>query len=317
MPPMDHFSRLNRLATRAMSFMVPALIVLAVAFPSVLGKLQPISTPVFFVIVFAGSSSIRLRDIVRVARHPAPLVVLFVVAHVLMPLLAWGVAHLFFTAEPDIVVGMILEFLTPTAASGFAWVVINRGDVALSLVAVFLDTLITPVLLPVSLHLLTGSRVEVGLTDLMSLLVVIILLPALLGLVVNESTRGRFTARLGVPLQLATKVAIWVVIAAAATKIAHPVRDLNPMLLGVTLAMLLISLTGYALGFAAALVMKASRAQEVSYTYGAGLRNINLGAVVAASYFPDLTVFPVIITMLFQQVTAASIAAIARSRWRS
>ena len=47
------------------------------------------------------------------------------------------------------------------------------------------------------------------------------------------------------------------------------------------------------------------RQTQVSMMYGAGMRNISAGAVIATTSFPGEAIFPVLIATLFQQMLAA------------
>ena len=107
---------------------------------------------------------------------------------------------------------------------------------------------------------------------------------------------------------MVVKFGIVVVILASSTRIAPIVRTLDPMLLVITGVMFLISLTGYGFGWLAARLTGQGREVTVAMIYGSGMRNINAGAVIAAAFFPAATMFPVIISTLFQQVTAALIS---------
>ena len=52
-------------------------------------------------------------------------------------------------------------------------------------------------------------------------------------------------------------------------------------------------------------MMHQDREKQISMMYGAGMRNISAGAVIAATSFPGEVLFPVMIGTLFQQVLAA------------
>ena len=54
----------------------------------------------------------------------------------------------------------------------------------------------------------------------------------------------------------------------------------------------------------------------MSVMYGAGMRNISAGAVIAAEYFPGEVLFPVMIGTLFQQVLAATLGTLLFSKGR-
>ena len=106
-----------------------------------------------------------------------------------MPVVAWAVARLGFAGSPDIAAGMVLEFLVPTASAGFAWIAICGGDLTLGLVAVFVDAVLTPVLLPFGVEFLTGAHVSVDSGELMRSMVVMVLAPSVLAVVFNEAIR--------------------------------------------------------------------------------------------------------------------------------
>lgn len=63
--------------------------------------------------------------------------------------------------------------------------------------------------------------------------------------------------------------------------------------------------SGYAIGLLAAKSWKKDHETSISMMYGNGMRNISVGAVIAAAYFPGEVMFPVMIGTLFQQVLAA------------
>ena len=63
--------------------------------------------------------------------------------------------------------------------------------------------------------------------------------------------------------------------------------------------------SGYAIGLLVAKLWKKDHETSISMMYGNGMRNISVGAVIAAAYFPGEVMFPVMIGTLFQQVLAA------------
>ena len=158
------------------------------------------------------------------------------------------------------------------------------------------------------MEFLTGAHVSVDSGELMRSMVVMVLAPSVLAVAFNEATGGRVSGRVIPWLQMVVKCGIVVVILASSTRIAPIVWTLDPMLLVITGVMFLISLAGYGFGWLAARLTGQGRAVTVAMIYGSGMRNINAGAVIAAAFFPAATMFPVIISTLFQQVTAALIS---------
>lgn len=307
-------SQANRAISRAMPFVVPSAMALGILLPGIVGRLVPAVPAVFFVVVFAGSAALRLTSIRDVLRRPAPLLAILAILHTVMPVLAWAVARVGFAAYPDIAEGVILEFLAPTASAGFAWISICGGSTPLGLVAVFADTVLSPVFIPLGVRVFIGSNVAISTSSLAWDMAVMILIPGVLAVLVNEASGGRCGRRAGPWLEIVVKLGILLVILASATRIAPLVRTLNPLLAVVTAVMFLVSAAGYLLGWAAGRAMRRDRGDVVAMIYGSGMRNINAGAVIAVSYFPAATVFPVIVSTLFQQVTAALVAAVIRRR---
>ncbi len=305
---------LNRRISKLLPFLVPILIVLAVSFPHVAAHFVPYVTPIFFVMVFSGSFTLRFSDVAQVAHHPLPVLVVLLIVHIVMPLVAWGVAHLAFSHNPDIDAGIILQFLIPTASTGFAWIVIAGGNLPLALVTVFLDTLLAPLLIPLGIKVLIGASVSVNMWELMQSVSLMILIPSLLAMCCNEATKGRVSSTIGPWLQVIVKCGVCIVILASGTKIAPLVRTFDPFLIVIALTMCGLSLVGYLMGIVGAKILRADRETAIFVLYGSALRNINAGAVIAVAYFPPAAVFPVVISMLFQQATAGAVAGIIERR---
>ena len=183
-------SQANRAISRAMPFVVPSAMALGILLPGIVGRLVPAVPAVFFVVVFAGSAALRLTSIRDVLRRPAPLLAILAILHTVMPVLAWAVARVGFAAHPDIAEGVILEFLAPTASAGFAWISICGGSTPLGLVAVFADTVLSPVFIPLGVRVFIGSNVAISTSSLAWDMAVMILIPGVLAVLVNDAGGG-------------------------------------------------------------------------------------------------------------------------------
>ena len=90
------------------------------------------------------------------------------------------------------------------------------------------------------------------------------------------------------------------------------IKHLNGERLAVTAIILVLSASGYAIGWLIAIVTKQNKESTVSMIYGSGMRNISAGAVIAGAYFPAECLFPVMIGTLFQQILAAFYGSLVR-----
>lgn len=302
---MGRLEQFNRFIEKWMALVTPCCLLLGVLFPEFTGLGVPFVPYVFAFMSFTGGLNSTFRDIGHVFRKPAPFFTTLLILHVVMPLAAFGLGCLAFSADFDLVIGMVLEFIVPSAVTGIMWVSIYRGDSALSLSVVVLDTLIAPFTIPLTLKLLLGVNGQIDVRRMITELIFMIALPALAAMLLNAATRGGAKERLPRKLAPFSKMSLIFVVASNASRVAPYVRHMTGQLFVVAAAILLLASTGYALGWLAGRLLRWEDGTVVSMTFGAGMRNISAGAVLAAAYFPAETMFPVMIGTLFQQVLAA------------
>ena len=299
-------SRWNAAIEKRMAFVTPACLILGVLFPEIAGKGLPLVPVMFAVMTFIGALKSSFRDVGRVFQNPLPLLLAIGFLHVLMPTAACAAGHLFFTDNPNLITGMVLEFSVPAAVVGVMWVSIYQGNQSMALSLVILDTVLAPFVIPATLHILVGARVKMNTQEMMSELVFMIALPAILAMCLNQWSGGRVKEFWPPRLAFFSKLCLMFVVTANSSKVAPYVRHLNGERAGVALCILLLAAAGYFLGYGAAAALRMKREDKVSVMYGSGMRNISAGAVIAAAYFPGEVMFPVMIGTLFQQVLAAS-----------
>ena len=168
-------------------------------------------------------------------------------------------------SDPNIVAGIVLEYSVPIAVTSTMWIGIYAGDMSLALGTLLISTLISPVTIPATLRLLVGATVQVD-------------------------AAGMFVV---------------LVITTNSTSLHDFIFNLTPELAGVMVFIAIMASSGYLWGFAATRLMGLGREQAVTLTFCSALRNISAGAVIAQTYFPAATMFPVMTGTLFNQFFAA------------
>lgn len=277
-----------------MPTLVPLALAVGIAFPEALEPAQPATPWLLALIIASGTSSVRLSELLGAARKPAPILATLGVVHLVMPLIALGLGRWLFADQPEISTGMLVEFIVPVASAGFTWVAITGGSLALALLVVVVDTMLAPIVIPLSVHLLLGTSVRIDPMALLVELALLVALPAALGLALNEATKGAAGRRLQVPAEWWTRACM---LSISATRVAGYIRSLDPQLVKVTLTMCAVSL----LGWGGARLLRLDHPALVSMTFDCGMRNIAIGVVLAATYFPGKALLPVILCTLFQQ----------------
>lgn len=298
------WSDLGRWIASHMPFIVPACVASGVLLPQVFSPLERVVPLLFAVMTFQGALGNTAHQVASVLRRPSRLLAVLAVVHVGMPVLAWALASLLFH-DPDLVAGIVLEYSVPIGVVSFMWVGMFSGNGSFGLVAVLVSTVISPFSIPATLKLLLGRSVQVDAVGMMLNMIVMIALPALAGMAVNDATRGWGARRLSPALSPACRILLILIITANSTAMSAYVLHPTWERVGVALFILLFASSGFCWGILVARLMGAPLADLVTMSFDCGLRNISSGAVIARQYFPGEVVFPVMCGTIFQQLLAS------------
>ena len=305
-------NKFNSFMEKWMPFVTPVCLMVGVLFPDIAKHGVPYVTYVFAFMTFIGALKSRFRDIANVFKRPLPLILMFLVLHILIPVTAYGVGLLFFPENINYITGIILEFSVPVAVISLMWVSIYNGNNPLSLSLVILDTILSPFLIPATLKILVGSNIKMDTAGMMKELVFMIALPAVIAMCLNEFSHGKVMETWPKKLAPFSKMCLIFVVTSNSSKVSPYIKHLNGERLAVTAIILVLSASGYAIGWLIAIVTKQNKEATVSMIYGSGMRNISAGAVIAGAYFPAECLFPVMIGTLFQQILAAFYGSLVR-----
>lgn len=267
-------STFNAASDKAMPVITPIGVVVGLALGSRIAAYKGWGTFFFACITFIGALQISFSQVAKALRRGRTIGMVLVCTHVLIPLTVKALASLAFPSSPSYVTGFILLSSIPIAVTSFLWTTIHAGDGALALALILLDSLLSPLLTPLTVHLLADSSVKLDFQGIIISLLYMIVIPSLLGMLVIvlhvASLSGTLTfSAVYVPLILMNLVVI-------------------------ALGFVLI----YSLG---RYVLHEDRASVVSMTFTGGMRNISAALVLATSYFRAETALPVVIGILLQQ----------------
>lgn len=295
----------NRTLNRMMPLITPLSVLTGVLCGSALSSYTYLSPWLFAFMTFAGSISLGFKDFVNVLKKPLPLFACLFILHIAMPLVALGIGNVLYLADEFTITGLVLAAVIPTGVSSFIWVSIYKGNTALTLSIILIDTLLAPFVVPGVLSLLIGTSVELDTGAMMSSLFWMIVVPSLLGMVLNEWTKGAVAPVWSPRLNPFSKLFMAAVIMINGSVISPYLADISLHLVGLAFVIVLLASTGYSLCFFTARVLRWNEADEVALIFNGGMRNISAGAVLAVSYFPAPVAVPVVLGMVFQQLLAS------------
>ncbi|MDQ0200501.1 bile acid:sodium symporter family protein [Neobacillus ginsengisoli] len=297
--------KLNKQLEKIMPLITPVSVVLGVLLTGYLKDLSFLIPWIFAFMTFAGSLSSNFKSLTEVVSHPFPVLMAMGLLHVVMPIWAMGVGHIAFTGDLYTITGMTLAMVIPTGVTSFIWVSIYKGNIPMTLSIILIDTLLSPIIVPYSLSLFIGQRIEMDIFSIMKGLLGMVVIPSLIGMFLNQLTRGRIKDTLGSRLAPFSKISIGFVVLLNGAVVAPYLKHINLKLVSITLVVFFIALTGYLFSFLIGRLIHGDRDTVISLTFTGGMRNISAGAVIAVSYFPAAVAVPVVVGMLFQQVLAS------------
>ena len=290
---------------RHMVVIVLCCLAAGILLPQAFAPLRP-AVPTFFAIMsFQSALGITLRGLKDAVVHPLAIVLALVYVHVLSPLIAFLVGTALFGADSDLVVGIVLEYCVLVATSSIMWVAMYRGNLATALATLLVSVFASPFAIPLTLHLLFGTVVEVNALGMVLDMLYMVVVPSVVGIVVNEATHGLGTRTLSASLMPLARLMLVGIIATNSPAISDFVFHLTPQLAGVLVFVGLFASFNFLMGAALAYVFRQRRERAVAMLFQSGMRNISAGAVLAMQYFPPASLFAVMAGVLFQQVLAA------------
>jgi predicted Na+-dependent transporter len=296
---------LNKQLERWMPLITPTSVIIGLTTAGALSPFTAWVPWIFAFMTFSGSLSMNIRDLQRVVLHPLPIFVFMFILHIVMPLIAWGAGHAAFSDSPLTITGLLLVLTIPTGIVSFMWVTIYRGHTALTLSMILIDTMLSPFIVPFSLSLLVGAKVQMDTLGMLTQLMWMVVVPSIAGMLMNQATAGKVKASWSPILSPVSKIGLVAVIVINSSVIAPFFTEWDWNVVYIAAVCIVIVSIGYGLGWIASRMLKLDRDMAVSMVFNCGMRNISAGAVLAISFFPPQVALPTIIGMLTQQLMAS------------
>lgn len=296
--------KLNVFLQKWIAVFTPLSLFLGVLFHSVGEQLLFIVAWLFAFMTFVGSLGMKVSEVKLVKKHPGFILLAIIFLHILMPLWAYFLSVITFN-DHLLTVGFVLAVAIPTGVTSVIWVTISKGNLPLCLSVILIDTLLAPVVMPVILHIVAGERIAIDTVSLIVNLLWMIVLPTILGILLNEWTKGKVQQKIGPKLAPFSKLSLFAVVGINGSAVAPYVKSFSWQLAGIVLLVLVLSISGYVFSFLLGRFVWKEPAMASTFMFIGGMRNIATGVVVATAFFPAKVAMPVVFGMLFQQVLAS------------
>lgn len=219
--------KVNQILEKMMPLITPLSVLIGVVLATFFIHFTEWVPWIFAFMTFTGALSSSFQSLKRAITNPVPMLVVLFILHFFMPAWAWGIGHLVFENDPLTITGLILAVIIPTGITSFIWVSMKQGNITLTLSVILIDTMISPFIVPYSLTFFTGGNVEMDIWSMMKGLFFMIVLPSILGMVVNHLMKGKSKEILTPKLAPFSKIGLALVVMINSAEVAPFLLDIN------------------------------------------------------------------------------------------
>lgn len=277
-------NRIGTLITRYMSVLVLAAALCAFLWPGACGFVRTSwISPLLGLVMFGMGLTLEWKAFATVFARPLEVSIGVLCQFVLMPLLAWGLARLF-RLPTELAVGVLLVGCCPGGTSSNVISYLAKGDVALSVGMTTVSTLLAPVITPLLMKLFAGAVIPVDFFAMFRSILQVVILPVALGLLAKRFLTV-FSARVIPALPAFSTIVIILIVISVVAANAVKLRDCGILIMAVVV---LHNLSGYALGYLAARMMRFTADKARTVSIEVGMQNSGLACSLAATHFPNL-----------------------------
>ena len=296
-------NKINHSLDRLIPLTTPLAVALGLIFPQIFIHFRPSVIWLFGIMTFSGALKLTAGELKDAVKSPAPILIFFVTAHILMPLAALFSSSFIF-GTPDIIAGFVLLFAGPTAVSGFIWVMIFKADKALGLTLILLDTLLAPIVVPATISVFMGAKTAMDMTGIAISLLFMVVVPTIVAVTLNETSKGEIPVVVCPYLDPLAKICLILVIAANSAAVAPVIHFTDPLVWKIAGLCVTLTASGFLLSKLNSVIGKFGYEKSASLVLAGGLRNNSAVMTIAVAFFPETTVLPAILSIIFQQIIA-------------
>lgn len=303
---MNILQNISRLVSRYMSLIVIAVALLALLAPQTVSFVKTsYINPLLGIVMFGMGLTLKPADFRVVFAHPKEVLAGCVAQFTIMPLLAFVLARLF-RLSPELTVGVILVGTCPGGTASNVMSYLAKGDVALSVGMTAVSTVLAPVATPLLTYLYAGQTVDVNMLSMFLSIVQVVIVPIVLGFVVNHFF-SRLASKAVSVLPLVSTLAIMAIVAAVVSANAAKLLTCGLLVLGVVM---LHNVLGYLLGYGAAKAMRMPVQKCRTVAIEVGMQNSGLATSLATVHFAQypLATIPGAVFSVWHNVSGALLA---------
>lgn len=303
---MKVLEKISDFVGKYMAYIVIVIAALALFVPSSVSfiKTSYVNT-LLGIVMFGMGLTLKPVDFKVVFSRPRDVIIGCISQFLLMPLLAFLLTKIF-QLPTELAVGVILVGTCPGGTSSNVMTYLSKGDVALSVGMTAVSTILAPLLTPLLTLLYAGQRIDVNVLSMFMSIVKVVLLPIVLGFIINHFFR-KITEKVVRILPLISTLAIVAIVAAVVS--ANSAKIFTSGLL-VLVVVILHNLLGYATGYGVGKLLKLDQTKCRAISIEVGMQNSGLATSLATTHFAQypMATIPGAVFSVWHNISGAILA---------
>ncbi|HUN38892.1 MAG TPA: bile acid:sodium symporter family protein [Acetobacteraceae bacterium] len=288
--------------------------VLAYLVPAPFTVLTPYAAYMLGGVIMLMSLTLTMGSLGEVFVRPKAVIGGFVIKWITVPLAAVVAAHVFYSNQPALAAGTILDGSVPAGVSSNLFTFIAHGSVALAISLTFIHTLLSPLLTPAFTSAFASKYVPVNFFALLQQMLQLVIVPVVIGLAIRYGAGEKRIRRAEPVLPLLSAVLLYTIELGLISHSAPAIqKNLGwvPVVAGVTSLLTVINLV---VAYALAKGLRLPERQARAIMFDVGIYNSGLGAVLAGLNFGPLSVLPPLLNAVLNMIIGALVASFLHNR---
>ena len=254
---------------------------------------------------------LSVEDFRVVFRRPGDVLLTTALQFVVMPLLGWTLTKVF-RLPPELAVGVILVGCCPGGTASNVMTFLAGGDLALSVGATCVSTLLAPLVTPLLMWLLAGQMVDVDVMKMFLNIVQVVIIPIAIGITIRRFA-PKFCDRVVPLLPAFSTLAIAMIVIAVVSANQRALLTSGVLLL---IVVVLHNSLGFLLGYLGARLFGLTRAKRIAISIEVGMQNSGLACSLAHQHFATMAIAgaPGAIFSVWHNIAGALLARLYKGR---
>jgi len=286
-------------------FPVWAIILSTVAFynADIFSSLKDIIIPLLALVMFSMGMTLTWDDFKAVVKKPTVIAIAVCIQFVLMPLFAYAIS-IALNLSVEIMTGMILVGASAGGTASNVICYLAKGDVALSILMTVVSTLCAVILMPALTFIYLNQVVPVPVEAMLKSIVMIVLLPVLLGTLINSFFGQRLKAIQNIfPLLSSLSIVFIIAIIVGLNQ-----NNLNTMALPVLIAVCSHNILGLIVGYTIPKLLNYDVRTCRTICIEVAMQNSGLSVALAIKYFANTAALPGALFSIWHNISGSLLA---------